>query len=359
MSHYEQRLDHDLKSIREEVGKLASMIEVAVSDSIKALMTADEELASATILRDGPINRLMRYIDRLCHQFIAVHLPSAGHLRYISSVMRVNMILERIGDYAVTISREVISVNGRLDKHLSNNIQLLASEVQGMMIQAITSFMEGNAELAKSAMKMASHVDNTVAGLYLELAETQHDWGQEERFAVFSVYHRLERISDQAKNLCEQTRFAVLGEGKADKVYRVLFIDSDNSCLSQLAAAIATKLYPDNGSFESCAGTEPAAALSPGLLEFMDSHGLDAANARPRANRYSQLDLVGFHVIVSLQAPIRTYISHPPFNTTPLNWKLGTVPEGCACGDDDYEAIHRELSIQIKDMMKLLCGKEA
>ncbi len=359
MTHYEQRLDNDLDNIRTEVHKLSSWVEEAVKNSVHALLTGNEELASATILGDGPINRKMREIDNLCHQFIAVHLPSAGHLRRISSVIRINIILERIGDYAVTISRELQQLNGGLDENLKRGIELLAEEIQLMLNQAATSFEESNVELAKSTIAMSSQIDNMVSGLYEGLLDEKAGGSLKEKFAVFSVYHRLERIADQAKNLCEQTVFTVTGEGKASKVYHILFIDDDNSCLSQLAEAVARKHFPESGVYVSVAGKKPAASPADDLLEFMDTHGLDTSNVVPKANDLTPVQLNGFNVIVSLQAPVKSYIKSTPFGTTVMNWELAAVPEGCACSADDYEKLHRELGVRIKDMMVLLRGEDA
>ena len=359
MSHYEERLENDLDRIRSEVSKLASWVEEAVNNSVHALLSGNEELASATILGDGPINRKMREIDGLCHQFVAVHLPSGGHLRLISSVIRINITLERIGDYAVTISRVLQQINGELDENLARGIELLANEVQLMLKQAVASFEESSADLARSTIAMASQIDNTVSGLYAGLHDEQASWSLKDRFAVFSVYHRLERIADQAKNLCEQAIFTVTGEGKASKVYHILFLDDDNSCLSLMAEAVARKHFPESGVYVSVAGLEPASGLSSGLLEFMDGHGLDATNVVPKANDLTPVQLNGFNVIVSLQRPVREYIENPPFNTTHLLWELASVPEGCACDEQSFENIHRELSVRIKDLMVLLRGEGA
>lgn len=358
MSHYEQRLEKDLEHIRGEVSDLATRVKEAVKNSVHALLTANQDLASATILGDGPINRKMRAIDTLCHRFIAVHLPSAGHLRLMSSVIRINIILERIGDYAVTISRELQRINGAPDKRLAQGIELLANEVQAMLKQAVASFDEENADLARGTVAMASQIDTTVAGLYEELLDEQAGWPLIERFAVFSVYHRLERIADQAKNLCEQTIFTVSGEGKGSKVYKVLFLDDDNGCLSQLAEAVARKHFPSAGHFESAAGKQPAGALSEGLAAFMDSHGMDASKARPKAFELTPAELNAYHVVISLKAPVSSYIARVPFQTTAMNWRLASVPEDCSCSENDFENIHRELSVRIRDMMTLLRGED-
>jgi len=188
MSHYEERLEKDLVNIRSEVSKLAGWVDEAVNNSIHALLSGNEELANTTILHDGPINRKMREIDSMCHRFVAVHLPSAGPLRLISSVIRINIILERIGDYAVTISRELqqlSEVNAALDENAARGIELLANEVQLMLKQAITSFEESNMELAKSTIAMASQIDNTVGGLYQGLYDENLNWPLKEGLPYF------------------------------------------------------------------------------------------------------------------------------------------------------------------------------
>ena len=359
MSHYEERLEKDLEHIRYEVSDLARRVKDAVKNSVHALLTNNEELASATILGDGPINRKTREIDTLCHRFIAVHLPSAGHLRLMSSVIRINLTLERIGDYAVTISRELQRINAAPDKRLAQGIELLSSEVQTMLSQAVNAFDEENAELARGTIAMSTQIDNTVAGLYNELLDDEAEWSLLERFAVFSVYHRLERIADQAKNLCEQTIFTVSGEGKAKKVYQVLFMDDDNSCLSQLAEAVARKHFPESGVYTSAAGREVAAQLESGLPEFLDARGMDASNALPKALDLTPTELSTFNVVVGLSGPVSDYIQRLPFQTTALNWHLTSVPEGRSCSQEDYENIHRELSVLIKDLMTLLRGEDA
>jgi hypothetical protein len=85
---------------------------------------------------------------------------------------------------------------------------------------------------------------------------------------------------------------------------------------------------------------------------------MDASKAKPKAYDMTPAELNRFHVIVSLKSPVRTYIEKIPFQTTALNWSLTSVPEECACSDQDYESIHRELSVLIKDMMMLLRGED-
>ena len=88
MTHYEERLERDLAKLGKRVKRMGGAVVGAVRSATKSALTRDEELATQTILGDLPINRQARELDHRCHIFIARHLPSAGHLRHVSSAMR-------------------------------------------------------------------------------------------------------------------------------------------------------------------------------------------------------------------------------------------------------------------------------
>ena len=87
MSHYEKRLEEDWANIQHHLTKVSGQVEQAIVNAIEALLQRDAELAYATILADNPINRAFESINQLCYAFVARHLPSAGHLRRISSIL--------------------------------------------------------------------------------------------------------------------------------------------------------------------------------------------------------------------------------------------------------------------------------
>ena len=108
MSHYEHRLQQDLDKLTSRTKSLGETVQKAVENSVRALLLFDQKLATEVVIGDLAVNRDSRDLDRLCHGFVARHLPTAGHLRYVSSTMRINVALERIGDYAETISSTVL-----------------------------------------------------------------------------------------------------------------------------------------------------------------------------------------------------------------------------------------------------------
>ena len=106
MTHYEQRLENDLSQIHTNVATVAGTIQQALKNAVYALLTGENDLAYSVILGDLAVNRAIRDIDRRCHAFVAQHQPSAGHLRRISSVLRLEIELEVLGDGIVRVSCE-------------------------------------------------------------------------------------------------------------------------------------------------------------------------------------------------------------------------------------------------------------
>jgi len=360
MSHYEERLERDLTGIREQVASMAELVETAVKNAMHALQTGNDKLAAATVIADHPINRAMREIDEMCHKFIALHLPSASHLRLLSAVIRANIELERIGDYAATIAREALQLSAPPAGSMSRELERVGSETQLMLRQAVRSFKELNADLAKGTMIMEEQMENDLDIIYGELMANDDRDAVKNLLATFAVFTQLKRVADQAKNLCEETVFAVTGDAKAPKVYNILFIDEDNSCQSQIAEAIARKNFPGSGNYIS-AGRSPAAALNPVMVEFLGNHGLNIDDkARPKPVDMTPLQLTTQHVIVSLQGSVKSYFQQIPFHTTPLEWDVGPAPEnGDASGIQRLEEIYRETAVQVRDLMEALRGEGA
>ncbi|MDT8322189.1 MAG: PhoU domain-containing protein, partial [Xanthomonadales bacterium] len=169
MSHLEERMEADLNHIRDWLWKIGDDVEDALRNAKKTLLLRDAELAYKTVLGDYPINRESRECDRLCHLFIARFLPGAGHLREMASTIRVNVALERIGDYAVTMSREALQLEGPLPEKFSLRLDELADEAIMILSESRRAFRDGNPDRAIVLMKMAKGIEAKMDPFYEDL----------------------------------------------------------------------------------------------------------------------------------------------------------------------------------------------
>ena len=359
MSHYEQRLEADLAAIREHTRRLSTAAHGALQNALQSLLSGNRKLAYTTILGDAWINVRSRELDAHCHRLIARHLPSAGHLRYMSAVIRTALQLERLGDYAVTIAREGVQLSTPLENALARQLELVSDQAIRMLGKALDAFHEGNAEAARAAMDLGASMENILDEIYADLASDPDAARTKDLLALFVVFNMIKRVSDQAKNICEETLFTVTGEIKRPSVHSVLFLDEDNACLSQLAEAIAQKNHSGRARFAS-AGQTAAAAIDVGLKAFLEDLGFDLGMARPKPFSATPESLSAYFVVVSLDGPIERYAGKIPFHTSVLEWDLGPGPGGLEgeALQARYTELYREISAHVRDLVETLCGDE-
>lgn len=358
MSHYERRLERDLDRLRARIQAMAENVRRQVDNCTRAVFSGDRELASLTVISDEYINREMRDIDQLCYAFVARHLPAGGLLRLLASIIRVNIQLERIGDYAVTIARSSIRLKNPPEGNILRELQLIVDESKRMLDQALAAFHEQDEAMANATIHMHGHLEPTMDGIYEELLTTSGDRETRETVASFVIFNMLKRISDQAKNICEQTVFSTSGHVKAAKVYSVMFVDEDNTYLGPMAESIARKAFPSGATFSS-AGRIRASAFRRDMLAIMVDRGVDLASESPRAIDADPATLGDINVIVSLQGPVTAVVPEIPFHTSAFEWDVSEVPVGLGDAEtrDHYEALYRELATHIHDLMDILRGE--
>ncbi len=361
MSHYEERLEADLQNLRGRIEDLGERVEKAVADAVRALLTGNRRQAYEIILGDLPINREVRSIDRDCHAFVARHLPTAGHLRFVSSALRLILELERVGDYAATICRQAVQLVETPSGTVARDLELMADQGRRALRQAMAAWNQGNAELARGTVGMAKQASGASHKVFEDLLRAGKEDPRPLRdlFALLVIFNRLNRVVAQAKNICEETLFAVAGESKAPKRYRILFVDATNDGLSQLAEAHARATFPESGEYSS-AGWAPAASLEPRCQLFMERHGLDAAGLAPSRLDATYDELASYFVIVSLGGDPRPHLPEIPLHTVLLEWDVGPSAEGLdqERAEKLLEESYRRIAERMRELMETLRGED-
>jgi len=337
-----------IQDIEEKVALIAGTVEQALQLSLTALFEGNHELAYDTILGDHLINRGIRKIDAMCMARLSRGIDQDRDLRFLTAMFRVNVGLERLGDYAVTICREVVQLAQPLTPLLSDDLRRMGEDALRMLRQAIVSFNRGNVDLAKGAMGYADHVERLFSAVFEKLVkagELAHRQPSD-LFAIFTIFNMLERVSDQAKNICEETVYTVRGEVKRPKNHRVLFLEPADDYLGPMAVAIARKLYPEQGEFSS-AGIEPAHQLNPDLTRYMESEGYDFSNEKPQSLSKITEDIENLHLLICFNRPVSDFLPKVPFHSTVLHWTIDSdaIPP---------EIAHQAIAKRLQQLMDIL-----
>jgi len=348
MSHYEARLEHDLNDISDSIFRMGEAVESNLRNSLSALFSKDRTLAFNTMLCDHPVNREAEALNLKCHRFIAKHLPSAGHLRFISSSLRIIILLERIGDYAVTISKEAAHVEKGVRGQFKEDAVEFANDASNMLTSALKAYSDQDTELARKTIKKARKVGREYFLAYSNLVDPENvGLTTSDLFARLVVIRQIERVNDQAKNLCEEVIFAETGQTKNRRRFRLLFLDKKDDSATQIAVALCRKFHGDRIKAFS-AGSHPENNLDDKTLTFCDSRGLDMSGLDPSLADGASNDWKKADVFICINCDIDDFQLTLPYDASAIRW-------GFAEGTD-LTTLFRDLSDHVDDLVHLVRG---
>ena len=204
-THYQQ----ELNTLKENLLKMAGLAERAIRNGVEALIQRDTPLAEKTIAEDLAINQLEILIDEECLKLLALHQPLAADLRFITSAMRINTELERIGDQAVNIAERAVSLNQESQLKPYIDIPRMAEIVQSMVKDVLDAFVNGDARLARTVCERDEQVDGLNNQVFRELLTyMMADSNTVSQSVHLIIVSRcLERIGDHATNIAEGVIF--------------------------------------------------------------------------------------------------------------------------------------------------------
>lgn len=364
-THLEESLERDIQRIQRKIVEMGGLVERALRDAVKALVDGDRQLANAVVLRDQYIDEKEKEIDRLCLEFLVKQQPVAGPLRLVYSTIKINVDLERLGDYAESMARQMLRLEAlpeRSSAPLDGVLELAGLSIP-MLHDAIEAFVRQDPDLANKTIAIEPTVDILQSKLNADLVRLFHDQkiSLDVLDPLMNIGRRLERVSDQARNICMEVLYICTGEyakHSGAEAFRILFVDDHNSCRSQIAEAFAHSLNQPNFVFGS-AGLEPR-PIDPGAIAFMREKGFDLTRMTPKAY-YNVPYLDHYQVIVTLSKDAEQAFPPRPRKTVYLDWsiadpsKVQGPPEEVTAA---YESAFQHISTQVKDLVEAIVGNK-
>ncbi|RFT15773.1 MAG: Phosphate transport system regulatory protein PhoU [Candidatus Saccharicenans subterraneus] len=207
--------DEELLELNKKILEMSAEAEAAIGNSIKALRDLSREKAEAIIKDDDRIDNLDLAIEEKCLNLIALYQPAAADLRFIVMSMKIATDLERIADLAVDIAQRVLEIADQPLLKPLIDIPKLATLSQGMVRDAINSFVNKDTELARSVILRDNEADNL---RNLVQSELINDYMSKDpstaprAVALLLVARHLERICDHATNIAEDVIYLVKAE---------------------------------------------------------------------------------------------------------------------------------------------------
>lgn len=210
----ERHLDVELNDLKKKVLLMGGSVESQLQDVLQALLKRDSDLAIRVVENDMLINALDLEIDETCLRLLALHHPTAGDLRLITTTMKISAELERMSDLAENIAERAIELNEEPQLKPYIDIPRMAEWTIQMVQECLDAFVNRDAELARKVCRNDDYVDDLTEQLFRELVSFMlEDPGTITRAARLTFIGKYyERIADHATNVAELVVYLVEGK---------------------------------------------------------------------------------------------------------------------------------------------------
>ncbi len=205
--------DQELQDLSDNVLRLGSMVDAAISLSIQALKERDQELAQQIIADDEKINELRFKIEEDCVSLIARQQPAARDLRLIVAAMNIVLDLERMGDHAAGIATIVLRMGDEPLLKPLIDLPRMAQISQDMLRQSLDALISDNPDEARAITQIDDQVDMLYNQIFRELVSYMIEDPRTVTRAMYLLFcaHNVERVADRVTNICERVIFVSTG----------------------------------------------------------------------------------------------------------------------------------------------------
>jgi phosphate transport system protein len=207
---FQEELDQLEASLQEE----GALVLRVLRGALNALAQRDVELADEVISFDDDVDRLYLQIEQEIESLLARQTPVATDLRLVLALLHVNLHLERMADYSVTIAKLtklVADVEG--DPALLQSLQEMGERAEEMIRVALDSLANRDLQAAESLVDLDELIDRSNRRFVERVVEIVAEPGLREWvLRMVLVSRTLERIGDHAVDIGEEAAFVVTGE---------------------------------------------------------------------------------------------------------------------------------------------------
>ena len=187
----------------------------ALRSSLNALARGDQELADEVISFDDQVDARYIAIEEGIQSLLARQTPVASDLRLVLAILHVNLHLERMADYCVTIAK-LSKLMGNLNvqgEAIGHSIEDMGQRAEQMIRVAMDAFASRDGEKAHTLVDLDELIDRANRNAtedVLSLGDSPEE--REYGLRMLVVSRCVERIGDHAVDIGEQVVYLVTGE---------------------------------------------------------------------------------------------------------------------------------------------------
>jgi len=206
-------LSQEGDQLRRKLLELCALVEENARRAVIAMRSKDAEAASNIVESDDEIDSLEIRIEEDCIALLSRPDVSHESVRFCVAVLKINNDLERIGDLASNISRNVEALSKHEHAVLPGELLQLAEAAIAMLGATLDAFIEVDETGARAVLAHDVEVDVLNRRVYeIVRQRIMSNPAYSDRFiSILSIARYLERVADYATNIAENVIYIASG----------------------------------------------------------------------------------------------------------------------------------------------------
>lgn len=213
LQHTDLSYETELQKVEELFKSMVEHVSEMIQGALLASGQSDTAIARDVIRSDSGADRLEVALDEACMSILARRQPMGIDLRFVVTVLKSDVDLERMGDLAASIAQRVIKISEVDSFKIPKGVDRMGRVVLSMLQKVSCAFFERDVQQARLVVEMDDEVD----ALYMSLVEKIAGRLDQEKYDTQGLVHLqiiakwFERMGDHCTNIAEQIIFMVDG----------------------------------------------------------------------------------------------------------------------------------------------------
>jgi phosphate transport system protein len=216
-----KKFEQELAALRKRIVDMGTLARSMVDMAVSGIDEPIDAIYQKVLASEEQLDQMQLDIDREAIRLLTVYGPVANDLRFVLMVARINSELERIGDQAINMCEDLQLIAAKTKASPLPEIHKMAKQVSNMVRDSMAAFIQEDVRKADEVLAADDVVDALNDQIVRELLSDQvvrsaissEDGPTQiaDSLGLILLSRSLERIADQATNICEEVIYMVKG----------------------------------------------------------------------------------------------------------------------------------------------------
>jgi phosphate transport system protein len=215
-----KKFDNELNALNAQLAAMGDLTKQMVRLACHAVKDRSRDVYDEALVMERKVDLMQLAIDKEAVRMLTVYSPVATDLRYLLVGMHVTSQLERIGDQVMNVCESLRMMRSAAVQHPTvETLERMATMVPEVVDEALDAYFSKDAEKAIATRTRDDVIDALNDQVMRDLLTDQvlkdvlsgaENIG--EAVAQILISRQLERIADQATNICKEVVYMVRGD---------------------------------------------------------------------------------------------------------------------------------------------------